>query len=319
MRIIDRRNHDNDQKAQNVRIFKLIPLVLAAAIGIPALAVAQTTAAPSAETRDPKAIVARVNGVEITEQDMILAEQEIGSQIQRMPPSQRRRVLVEFLVENQLVADAAKSANLASDAGFKARMDYWRRRSLRDTYFEANIESSVDDKAAKAFYDQEVAKRSGGEEVRASHILVKTEEKANEIFEALAHDGDFAELAQKNSIDPGTKAKGGDLGFFGKGRMVPAFDKAAFALKEGEVSEPVKSQFGWHVIKVTEKRTQQPPPFAQLKDRIKLILVRRRATEIIDGYRAKAEIDYVDPAVKALVEQSRARQPSPGDTPAPKQ
>lgn len=273
------------------------------------------------DVAEPTRVIARVNGTDITAQDLILAEQEIGGQLQRMPAAQRRRVLVEFLVENQLVASAAQKSDLAKSDEYKARMTYWSRRSLRDSYFDANIEASIDDAAITSFYEKEVAQRASGEEVRASHILVKTEEKANELFEALAHDGDFAELAQKNSIDPGSKTNGGDLGFFGKGRMVPAFEKAAFGLKEGEVSEPVKSQFGWHIIKVTEKRKQAPPPLAQIRDRIKLLLVRRKATEVVDAFRKDAKIDYVDPAVKALVDQSNAaaKKPSPGDTPAPNQ
>ncbi|MEO1710243.1 MAG: peptidylprolyl isomerase [Pseudomonadota bacterium] len=287
-----------DEKGELVRFFLSVAAIAAA--GVVSLMTPPAVA-------DEAKVIAKVDGQVITEQDLVLAEQEIGGQLRQMPPAQRRRVLVEFLIENQLVAKAAGTSDLQSSSDFKARMDYWKRRSLRDSYFEANIEASVDDATVKAFYDKEVASRSTGEEIRASHILVKSEDKAKELFEAIAHDGDFAELAKKHSIDPGSGANGGDLGFFGKGRMVPAFEKAAFALKDGEVSEPVKSRFGWHIIKLTERRQTKAPPLAQLKDRIRMVLIRRRATKIVDDFRKKAKIEYVDPAVKAMVEGEGAK------------
>lgn len=249
---------------------------------------------------DDNAVVVMVDGIKITEQDLELASQEIGQQLTRLPEGEQRRVLIEFMIENQLIAAAAAKSGTPDTADFKQRMDYWRRRSLRDAYFSDKIEGAVTDEAAKAFYDKEVAGEKGEEEIQASHILVKTEEEAKEIFEKIAHDGDFAELAKQHSLDPGSKTNGGDLGYFTKGRMVPEFEKAAFALKDGEVSAPVKSQFGWHIIKLTDRRKQEPPAFDQISDRIKVHLVRQKVREMVEGLRKDAKIEYTSPQPSAL-------------------
>ena len=247
-------------------------------------------------------VVAKVNGAEITEGDLRLAETEIGSQISNLPQQARRRVLIEFLIENQLVAEQAKSGEISKSAGYKERVDYWNRRSLRDAYFEDKIENKVGDAEIRAFYDKQFSNKSGDEEVKASHILVESEDTAKEVFELLAHDGDFAELAAKYSKDPGSKGRGGDLGYFTRGRMVPAFEKAAFKLNVGEISDPVKSRFGWHIIRLEDKRKQQPPAFEQVKDRIRMVLLRQKVREVVDGLRGKAKVEYVDPAVRKQVE-----------------
>ena len=250
--------------------------------------------------QDPGAVVAKVNGAVITEGDLAFAEREIGAnltQAQVTEASQRRRVLIEFLVENQLLAEAAAKTQIPGSADFAGRMAYWKRRALRESYFEKTIQSAVTDAAAKAFYDAEAAKAKGGGQIRARHILLKTEEKAKEVFELIAHDGDFAELAKKHSTGP-SGPNGGDLGYFGKGQMVPEFSKAAFALKVGEVSQPVKTQFGWHLIKLEDRRASTMPPFAQLKPRIVEHLARQKTREVAAGLRKAAKIEYVDPALQ---------------------
>ena len=237
-------------------------------------------------------VVAKVNGRAITEADVRLAEIEIRSELASYPPATRRRVVVEFLVQNELFAAAAAKANVASSSAFKDRQQYWQRRSLRDSYFETNIRSRITDTEARAFYDEQVKRHKGGQQIRASHILVASEDEAKAIFEQIAHDGDFAELAAKHSRDTDTKANGGDLGYFGKGRMAPEFEKTALATPVGEVALPVKTQLGWHVIKVTDKRSGQPPPFETVKDRIVDRLMQRKAKEIAEGLRRNAQIEY---------------------------
>ena len=266
------------------------------AAAVTALAVAQHPAS----AQDPGAIVAKVNGAVITEGDLAFAEREIGAnlnQAQISDASQRRRVLIEFLVENQLLAEAAAKTQIPGSATFAGRMAYWKRRALREAYFEKSIQSAITDAEAKAFYDAEAAKAKGGGQIRARHILVKTEEKAKEIYEMIAHDGDFVELAKKHSTGP-SGPNGGDLGYFGKGQMVPEFSKAAFALKVGEVSPPVKTQFGWHLIKLEDRRESSMPPYAQLKPRIVEHLARQKTREIAATLRKAAKIEYVDPALQ---------------------
>jgi peptidyl-prolyl cis-trans isomerase C len=162
---------------------------------------------------------------------------------------------------------------------------------LRDTYFEQSVRQQITDEETRKFYDERV-KAAAGPEIKASHILVDSEDKAKEIYEQIAHGGDFAELAAKHSKDPGSKTNGGSLGYFGKGRMVPAFETAAFQLKVGEVSLPVKSRFGWHLIKVEDKRDSKPPPYEDVKDQIVTALVRQKANDLGKELRKSAKISY---------------------------
>jgi peptidyl-prolyl cis-trans isomerase C len=251
-------------------------------------------------------VIAKVNGKTITEADMRLAEAEIGSDLGSLPPATRRRVLVEFLIENQLFADAAEGQKLASGAAFNERMQYWRRRSLRDSYFDTTVKDTVSDADARKFYDAQIGGKTGEEEVRARHILVESKEKAREVFEKLAHGSDFAALAKEYSKDPGSKDQGGELGFFARGQMVPQFEEAAFKLQKGEVSEPFQSQFGWHIVRVDERRQRAAPPFEAVKDRLVAAMIHKKAQQIAGDLRGKAQIEYIDPEIKSSVENERA-------------
>lgn len=261
-----------------------------------------------------EAVVATVNGKNITEADIRLAEAEIGSDLGSLPEATKRRVLVEYLIENQLFAEAAEGDKLASSAEFDGRMQYWRRRALRDTYFDKSVKSAVSEADAKRLYDQQVKLLKPEEEVKARHILVESEDKAKEVAEKIAHGADFAEMAKEHSKDPGTKDEGGSLGYFSKGQMVPQFEEAAFKLEKGDVSQPVQTQFGWHLIQVEDRRERKPPEFDVIKERLMASMMHRKAQEIAAGLRGKAQIDYVDPEIKKQVETEKA----PG-APAPKQ
>lgn len=281
----------------------LLPLVAAL--------LALGAALPSGVAAEDK-ILAKVNGRAITEADLRLAEGEIGNDLGTLPSDQRRRVLVEYLIENMLFAQAAEKAQLGSSQGFDERQRYWQRRALRDAYFDQNVKGAVTEAEAQKFYDTQVAATSSQEEVRARHILVETEEKAKEIYENIAHGADFTTMARQFSKDPGSKEDGGDLGYFTRGRMVPQFEEAAFKTPKGEVSLPVKSQFGWHLIKVEDKRQRSAPAFDKIKDRIIATLIHRRAQEVGSGLRGTATLEFVDPELKAEVEKETAIRPVPG-------
>jgi peptidyl-prolyl cis-trans isomerase C len=242
-----------------------------------------------------EAVIAKVNGKTITEADMRLADAEIGGELGSLPDVTKRRVLVEFLIENQLFADAAESQKLATGAGYDERMQYWRRRSLRDLYFDKSVKDSVSDAEAKKFYDAQVGGAKVEDEVRARHILVDSKEKARELFEKVAYGTDFAELAKQFSKDPGSKDQGGDLGYFSRGQMVPQFEEAAFKLQKGEVSQPFETQFGWHILKVDDRRAGQVAPFDAVKDRIVGAIIHQKAQQVAADLRAKAKIEYIDP------------------------
>ncbi len=280
--------------------FKTLARSLAVSAGLVLAVLPGAVCAQAQEAGDK--VVARVNGTAITEKDVALAQAEIGDRLQRIPQNARRRVLIEFLIENQLIAEAAVGKGIETSDDFKDRLAYWKRRSLREAYFENVVSGSISEAEMRKFYDEKIKPQSSGEEIRASHILVKTKEKAVEIYEMLVHDGDFAELAKKNSQDPGSRNNGGDLGYFSKGMMVPAFEKAAFALKDDEISEPVQSRFGWHIIKLVDRREKSAPPFETVKPRLRMFMIRERVKTVTDDLRGKAQLEYLDPEVKQQVE-----------------
>jgi peptidyl-prolyl cis-trans isomerase C len=254
----------------------------------------------SVRAQDP--VIAKVDGKTITEADMRLAETEIGSDLGSLPDPTKRRVLLEFLIENQLFADAAEKDKLSASADFGDRMQYWRRRALRDVYFDKSVKDSVSEAEAKRYYDQHVGALKPEDEVRARHILVESREKAVELYEKILHGGDFAALAKENSKDPGSKDQGGELGFFSRGQMVPQFEEAAFKLQSGEVGEPFESQFGWHIVKVDERRQRPAPSFETVKERVRAAMIHQKAQEIAGELRGKAQIEYIDPEIRKSVE-----------------
>lgn len=247
-------------------------------------------------------VVAKVGDSTITETDMTRAETEMFNQLVNVPKNARRKVLVEYLIETQLLADAAKKAKISETENFKARQDYYHRRAMRDTYFDQQVFKSVSEADVKSTYD-EAAKE---EEAHVQHILVKEEDKAKELVEKIKGGADFKELAKENSIDPGSKDKGGDLGFILKTQVVPSFAKAAFDLeKKGDVSAPVQSQFGWHIIRLEEKRNRALPPFTEVEARIKEVLWQKKAQELIENLRKNTSIEFVDKELEKPLQDPR--------------
>ena len=233
---------------------------LAQAVITLALASAALPAATLTAVAEDK-VVATVNGKPVTEADLAIADSEIGADMGTMPAAQKRMSLLEFLIDNQLFAEAAEADKLGEGAEFENRLKYLKRRTLREIYFEKVIKSSVSDADARKIYDEQVGKIKPEEEVSARHILVESEEKAKELLAKIKAGGDFAALAKENSKDTGSKEDGGNLGYFGHGQMVPQFEEVVFKLNKGDVSDPVKTQFGWHLIKIEDKRFRQPPAF----------------------------------------------------------
>ncbi|MEO1544434.1 MAG: peptidylprolyl isomerase [Pseudomonadota bacterium] len=276
----------------------------ALAVGItPPLAIAQDAAAKAT----PNTVVAKVNGAKITEKDISFAEIEIGSDLGNIPPESRRRVLVEYLIENQLFADAAQKQKLAETSSFDERLEYMRRRALREEFFETQIKPSVSEAAAKTYFNDQIKGMKQEEEVKARHILVETEDEARDILEKVNRGEDFEKLAKENSKDPGSKVNGGLLGYFGRGQMVPQFEDAAFKSDVGDVSQPVQSRFGWHIIKVEDKRKKPLPTFDAVKDRILNSMILQQAQAKAQDLRSASKIEYLDPEIKKqIVEQEKA-------------
>lgn len=285
------------------------------------LAAAADDKAPAA----PDKVIATIDGKPITEGDLAVAEGEIGADMGTMPAQQKRASLLEFLIDNQLFAEAAEKEKLDQSPEFQTRLAYLKRRALRELYFEKVIKAGVTDADARKIYDEQVKLLKPEEEVSARHILVDTEAEAKALKEKIDKGADFAQLAKENSKDPGSKEDGGNLGYFGHGQMVPQFEEVVFKLKKGEVSDPVKTQFGWHLVKLEDRRVKQPPAFEIVKDRIIQSLLLRKAQQTAVSLRSDAKVEVVDPDIKKAIDDRQAMiqkqsqqqsQPKPSDTPA---
>lgn len=252
------------------------------------------------------AVVAKINGQEIKESDLKMAAAEVGPELAALPADKQRRILLEFLIEMRLFADAADAAKLTSGAEFEQRQAYWTTRAKRDAYFESSIKGSISDGLVRGIYDDKVKMIPTEDEVDASHILVESEDKAKEVFDKVGKGDDFAKLATEYSSDPGSKANGGKLGYFTKGQMVKEFEDAAFALKKGEVSKPVQSKFGWHIIKVEDRRAKPPPSYDEVKGQIVDSMVQQKGQQAATDLRGKANIEYVDTTIAEEVRKETA-------------
>ncbi|HZP19612.1 MAG TPA: peptidylprolyl isomerase [Bauldia sp.] len=300
---------------------------LAAAAGVLLLAfivpaAAEDTAAPPAA--DPT--VATVDGVAITENDIAIATEQFADQLARVPAAQQRQALIDVIIDIRLLARAAEKANVEKDPQVARRIAFARDRALRSEYLRGKIADLASDEAVKKKYDAEVAAFVPGDEIHVRHILVPTEDEAKAIITDLDKGGDFAKIATEKSQDPGSAPKGGDLGFIGKGRTVKPFEDAAFALEPGTYTKtPVQSEYGWHIIKVEEKRKQAPPTLDERADAIRSDLIREGFDKEIGALRAAAKIEIVpDPATAAPANpaDSGAAPAAPADpaaTPAPAQ
>jgi peptidyl-prolyl cis-trans isomerase C len=258
------------------------------------LQIALASAVAAAEG-DP--VVARVNGTEIRASDLAMAEEDIGGNLP-MTGDARREYLTKYLADMILVAHAAEAKKLQDSEDFRRRLAYARGKLLMETMLQQEGKASISEAALHQLYGEAVKQMAGEKEVHARHILVETEEEAKAILAELEKGGDFAAIAKQKSKDPGGR-NGGDLGFFTKDQMVPEFAEAAFALEVGKLSGPVKSQFGWHIIKVEEKRDRPIPEFDKVRDQLENFLARRTQAELINKLRAQANVEKVEPAPEA--------------------
>jgi peptidyl-prolyl cis-trans isomerase C len=237
-------------------------------------------------------VVARVDGVEITQKDLDMALGDIQESVPQMSPAEQRDYLITYLADLELVAAAAEAAGVSDEEDFKRRLDYMRKRNLMETYLAREGEAAATEEAAKALYEKVLKDIPAQERVRARHILVETEEEAKAIRAEIDAGKDFAEIAKEKSKDPGSGAEGGELGWFTADQMVPEFSDAAFALDVGEISQPVKSDFGWHIIKVEEKRDK--PGYDEVESELYQMLARQKQRDIILSLRASGKVERLD-------------------------
>jgi len=308
-----------------VQTVSMLALVLASVAIAPAMAQDAAPAAPAATDAPaaapvapkPEDVVATVGEETITEADLSFAAEDLSQELSQMPPADQRAFLVRVLIDMKVMSKAAKDAGMDATPLFQQRLNYLEERALRRVYFSDAIANTVTEAAVRAKYDEYVASFKPADEIHASHILVKTKEEADAIEQQLKDGGDFAAIAKEKSIDPGA-ANGGDLGFFSKGMMVGPFEDAAFALTDvGQISAPVESQFGWHIIKLEEKRQSAAPPIEQIGQQLQQQLLMSTFDGVVAKLMDGVKIDIPDPALSAAVaaQTDPAATESAGDAP----
>jgi peptidyl-prolyl cis-trans isomerase C len=265
------------------------------ALGIAAFVVA-STAALRAQDADP--VVARANGVDIHQSDLNFAEEEMGGNLPQMGPDQKRDYLITYLADVIVLAQTAEQQKLDDDPAIKQRMAFEHNKVLMEALLKRTGEAALTDEAMHKVYDEAVKQMANEQEVHARHILVPTEDEAKAIVVQLKNGADFATLAKEKSKDPGA-AEGGDLGYFTKDQMAPEFAEAAFKLDKGQISDPVHTQFGWHVIEVEDKRIKPTPTFDQVKVQVQSFVERRAQAELVDSLRKTAKIERLDKPASA--------------------
>jgi peptidyl-prolyl cis-trans isomerase C len=269
-------------------------LGLAAATVAGCLAMVLLAALP-VRAEDANPVLAKVNGSDIRQSDMALAQEELGPSLDKMDPATKQENLLAFLIDMKIVSQAAEDKKVENNDDFKKRLAFARNRLLMDSLLATEGKAATTDEAMKKVYDDAAKQIASEQEVHARHILVETEDEAKAIKAELDKGADFAELAKKKSKDPGA-SDGGDLGFFTKDQMVPEFSAVAFALEPGKISDPVKSQFGWHIIKVEEKRNRKAPDFEQVKAQIETYVTRKAQADYVAKLREGAKIERLDQA-----------------------
>ena len=265
--------------------------------------------APAAFAQNEDTIVAKVGEQSVTERDLAFAMADLAEQFAKVPEESRKAAVLNALIDIKLMAAEAEKAGMEKDLTFRARMKFLRDRALHNSWFEEKALKPITDEEVKTRYEKEIAAVPPQQEVRALHILVKSKEEADAVVKEIEGGKDFAALAKAKSIDPSGASNGGDLGFFGKGQMVPEFEAAAFALKIGEYTkQPVKTQFGFHIIRKEEERQVPPPAFAEVQGQVRQVVVREKYVKLIEEIRKTANIVIMDAKLKSQLDAAKAQQ-----------
>ncbi|MAZ02855.1 MAG: peptidylprolyl isomerase [Sneathiella sp.] len=255
----------------------------------------KTEEAMPAEEADSE-VLATVNGENITEADIASLYSSLPQQYRQAPLAMIKEQLLQQLISMEVISQAAKKDNLSDNPEYKDRLDAVQTQLMQELYIKTKIDELVTDELLKEEYDKIVADFTPEEQLHARHILLKTEEEANDVIKLLDEGGDFAELAKEYSTGP-SGPNGGDLGFFAKGSMVPEFADAAFNLENGEYSKaPVESQFGFHVIKAEDRRNTEPPSFEEKKPELQAKVSNSVIDKLIEELKADASIILMTPA-----------------------
>jgi peptidyl-prolyl cis-trans isomerase C len=267
------------------------------------------------------AYIAKVGSVTISQEDVTREIKGLPEQIQKMfegPEGAER--FVDELVKKEILSQEAKKKGYENNPEYQKKVEDFKKLTLISLLLEKEIEekAKVTDKDVKDYYESHKADMTTNNQIRASHILVKSEDEAKKILEQVKKGGDFAKIAKEKSIDTGSAKNGGDLGFFAKGQMVPEFEKVAFSLKEGEIGGPVKTQFGYHVIKVTGKKEGKVVEFDKIKDLLTQKVTAEKQKEAFDSYMDGLKKSYNVQKNKeaiATIWSAKGKTDAPGDKP----
>ena len=274
--------------------------IITARRGALALGLAAGLAVSPVLAADKDPVAAQVNGTEIHVSQVAEFQRSLPPQMAQAPYA----MLLDAKINNLLISEAARKDGMANDPDVKRAVHEAEDQILRKAWMTKKIRSEMSDAVLKQHYDSFAANFKPEEEVRARHILVETEDMAKAVISDLRNGAKFEELAKTKSKDPSAGQNGGDLGYFTKGEMVPQFADAAFAMKVGETSaEPVKSQFGWHVIKVEDRRLSSVPPFEEAKPVIQQQLAEQLAQQTVMDIRNKAKIKRFNPDGSPMADQ----------------
>ncbi|MEK9967536.1 MAG: peptidylprolyl isomerase [Ferrovibrio sp.] len=249
-------------------------------------------AQPTKTANDP--VVGRVNGQPILRSAVVEFYNQLPPQMAQIPLEQIAPGIINELVSRKLLSDAAEKAKLGDSADVKKQLQAAREQVLQQAYLDRKVKEELTEAKMKMRYDELIKQQPAEEEVHARHILVASEADAKAALEEVKKGADFGEVSKKRSTGP-TAATGGDLGFFTKDKMVPAFAEAAFKLQPGQVTEaPVQTQFGWHIIKVEARRKSEPPKFEDVRAQVQEMMTGEAVEKIVADLRKTAKVEQLD-------------------------
>jgi peptidyl-prolyl cis-trans isomerase C len=290
----------------------MLKRLLCATALVPMLAVAAyaADAQPAPDAADP--VVARVDGADIRRSEITALMAQLPPNAREMSPDVVIPALIDQVVNQRLIAAAGYKAKLQDTPEVKDDLKKAEERAVQRAYVRKLLDAKITPSMLENAYKQQLATNPPSEEVKASHILVETEDEAKAIIAELKKGGDFAKLSKEKSKDPAAAAQGGDLGFFNRDTMVPEFADAAFAMKPGEISEkPVKTQFGWHVIKVADRRTPPAPTFEEMKGDLEQSISQDVIKHEIEALRTAAKVEIMTPPTPAAPAPAASAAPAP--------
>lgn len=260
---------------------------------------------PSA-AQDPDRVVATANGQPITEGEAAATLARMPPQFQQQPLPMVLPMIVQQIAIGRLIGERALEEGLGEDEEVKQRLEEAEAEIIQNIWIERQLTAAVTDEAVEAEYEAYKLANPPADQVKARHILLESAEDATAVIEALNNGGDFETLAAEKSIGP-SGPNGGDLGYFTKGDMVPEFAEAAFSLEPGSITEtPVQTQFGWHVIKVEDRRTTAPPTLEEIRPELENSVRQTQLRTVINDIQSKADIVFLDQDGNPIEEETEA-------------